>query len=341
MLNNARLLLEFWDEAITADIYLRNRTNTGPIIDGKTTSPEGAWTGVTPSIDHIRVRGSKCYSYINPKTIPIGQRHDKFVNTGKIGVFVGYTGTTKQLRVYSPELGYTFRSSKVLVDEKVKGGSIDPQLRNCVSGPQGILNLIPDHKPRGRPRKEITEITQSAPISPAPALPQDESILQVATPVFIPIPDVPQFTQNDTLGKDNIANLENTPSLEVLVSPNHSGKLETQSELPSILVPIVTKPQDPSELDNLEPEEAVSNQLESLSPQQEDAPRYFTRSVEFRIVCIKHRPVICGSRLRYGQCGIRIASNGADGMKGITAWEETVVFIIILFLCFSTPFSLY
>jgi hypothetical protein len=36
-----------------------------------------------------------------------------------------------------------------------------------------------------------------------------------------------------------------------------------------------------------------------------------------------------------------MASNGADGMKGVTAWEETVAFIIILFLCFSTPFSLY
>jgi hypothetical protein len=55
MLNDAGLPLEFWDEAVTADIYWRNPTNTGPIIDRKTTSPEGAWTRVTPSINHIRV----------------------------------------------------------------------------------------------------------------------------------------------------------------------------------------------------------------------------------------------------------------------------------------------
>ncbi|RFU24803.1 hypothetical protein B7463_g11531, partial [Scytalidium lignicola] len=56
MLKEADLPLEFWDEAIEADVYLRNRTDTGPVINGKTVSPEEAWTGVTPSIDHIRFK---------------------------------------------------------------------------------------------------------------------------------------------------------------------------------------------------------------------------------------------------------------------------------------------
>jgi hypothetical protein len=86
ILNNAWLPLEFWDEAVTADIYLRNRTNTGPIVNGKTTSPEEAWIGVTLSIDHIRVWRSKSYSYINPKTIPISKYHDKLVNIGSVGI---------------------------------------------------------------------------------------------------------------------------------------------------------------------------------------------------------------------------------------------------------------
>jgi hypothetical protein len=53
MLNDPGLPLEFWDEAVSADIYLRNRTNTGPIIDGKTASPDGDWTGVSRSIDQM------------------------------------------------------------------------------------------------------------------------------------------------------------------------------------------------------------------------------------------------------------------------------------------------
>jgi hypothetical protein len=76
------------------------------------------------------VRGSKGYSYTNPKTIPGGQHHDKLVNPRRIGDFVGYTTKTKQLRGYSSELGYTFRSSKVLIDEKVTRGSIDLQHKN-------------------------------------------------------------------------------------------------------------------------------------------------------------------------------------------------------------------
>jgi hypothetical protein len=134
MVYDAGMLLEFWDEDVIADIYLRNRTNTRPIIDGQTTSPEGVWTRVTLSIDHIRVWGSKYYSDINPKTIPGGQRHEKLMNTGRIGVFVGYTMITKQLRVYSPQPGYTIRSSKVLVDEKVKEVQLISSLETAYLG---------------------------------------------------------------------------------------------------------------------------------------------------------------------------------------------------------------
>ena len=62
MLKDAGLPIEFWDEAVEADAYVRNRTATGPIIDGNQVSPEEAFTGKKPSIDHIRVWGSKCYS---------------------------------------------------------------------------------------------------------------------------------------------------------------------------------------------------------------------------------------------------------------------------------------
>jgi hypothetical protein len=48
MFNDTSLPLDFWDEPGIGDVYLRNRTNTGPIIDGKIISPEGAWTRVTP-----------------------------------------------------------------------------------------------------------------------------------------------------------------------------------------------------------------------------------------------------------------------------------------------------
>jgi hypothetical protein len=42
MLKEAHLPMEFWDEAVEADAYMRNRTATGPVINGMTVSPEEA-----------------------------------------------------------------------------------------------------------------------------------------------------------------------------------------------------------------------------------------------------------------------------------------------------------
>jgi hypothetical protein len=65
--------------------------------------------------------------------------------------------------------------------------------------------------------------------------------LEVITPAFIPIPDIPQVTQNDTNDQDNIANQECTASLTALVFLNHSRELQTKPELPSPPVPIIKK----------------------------------------------------------------------------------------------------
>jgi hypothetical protein len=64
--------------------------------------------------------------------------------------------TTKHFKVYCPELGYTQRFSRVVVDENIKGGSINLRLRGETgpSGTSGTTNVQPDRLPRGRPKKE-------------------------------------------------------------------------------------------------------------------------------------------------------------------------------------------
>jgi hypothetical protein len=237
------------------------------------------------------VWGSKCYSYINPKTIPAGQRHDKLVNTRRIRVFVGYTSATKQLWVYFPELGYTFTSSKVLIDENVNGGSIDLQLRNCISGPQGTLNVMPDRKQPGRPRKEIAGITPSALAPSIPALLDVKSTSQIVTPAFIPPPDVPKLNQNDMNNEDNTVNCEDIASPNVPTYPTQNKTSETKIKSllspvlsPSLPVLIVEEEQDFSGDDGAKPQAAISEQPPSLLPLQQDAPRYFTRSKRKRSI---------------------------------------------------------
>lgn len=60
MLKDAKLPIEFWDQAVEAATYLRNRTNSGPHIDGERFGPYEALFGTKPFIDHIRVFGCKC-----------------------------------------------------------------------------------------------------------------------------------------------------------------------------------------------------------------------------------------------------------------------------------------
>jgi hypothetical protein len=55
MLKEADLPLEFWDEAVEHDTYIRNLIDTGPVIDSSIISPHEAYTGTTPVIDYIKV----------------------------------------------------------------------------------------------------------------------------------------------------------------------------------------------------------------------------------------------------------------------------------------------
>lgn len=185
MLKDAKMPIEFWDEAVKADTYLRNRTATGPIINEKQTCPEEAYSGEKPSIDHIRVWGSKCYSYVNPTSLPAGWRHDKLVDRGRVAVFVGYCDeTTKQYRVYAPDLGYTIRASVVTIDEEEKGGSVDLKLRTSGINPvtihpqqsQGTPNDLPDRRPRGRPR--MTDGSHARPSTESTEIPLQEAPMQ-------------------------------------------------------------------------------------------------------------------------------------------------------------------
>jgi hypothetical protein len=77
MLKEAGLPLEFWDKAVEHDAYIRNCTNIGPDSNGINRSPTEAFTGTLPDTEMCKIWGSKCYSYINPKTILNGQHHDK------------------------------------------------------------------------------------------------------------------------------------------------------------------------------------------------------------------------------------------------------------------------
>jgi len=77
MIKDAKLPIEFWAEAAKTNAYLRNRTATGPSVNGNLMTSEKAFTGIKPSINHIRVWGCKYYSHVDRFSLTEGYRQAK------------------------------------------------------------------------------------------------------------------------------------------------------------------------------------------------------------------------------------------------------------------------
>ena len=150
MIKEAGLPIEFWPEAAMTDAYIRNRVGTGPVLKDEKTTPMEAFEGVKPSIDHIRTWGCVCYSPVDPKSLPIGTRKDKFMDRGRRCVFMGYVEETeKQYWMWSPDLRRVIKHHKVKFSENEKWGSEELNL------PFQTANELPIRRPAGRPRKVL------------------------------------------------------------------------------------------------------------------------------------------------------------------------------------------
>lgn len=95
MLSDAKLPARFWADAVKTACYLRNRTPIGP--DGKT--PEEAYSGKRPSIEHLRAWGCVAYAHLAP--INRG-RNDKMHPVAIRTCLIGYMPTSRQYRLYDP-----------------------------------------------------------------------------------------------------------------------------------------------------------------------------------------------------------------------------------------------
>jgi hypothetical protein len=78
---------------------------------------------------YIRVFGYKYYSYINPKLLPAKEKKDKLVLQKYIYIFIEYIDkTTKQYKVYIPDLQTTVRTSIIDFEEETKSRTVNLNL---------------------------------------------------------------------------------------------------------------------------------------------------------------------------------------------------------------------
>ena len=109
MLYAREMNLEYWAEAVSTAVYLKNRNPTKALKD---TTPEQEWSGEKPSVAHLRSFGCKAYAHI-----PV-QRRSKLDSKTLECVFTGYCTDTKGYRLFDIVKRQVIVSRDVIFDER-------------------------------------------------------------------------------------------------------------------------------------------------------------------------------------------------------------------------------
>jgi hypothetical protein len=83
-----------WGEAAMTAIYVQNRSPRRILKD---MTPEEAFSGKKPNVENLRIFGCQVYSHI-PK-----YKRNKLEPSGKKGIFVGYSDSSKAYTIYIPD----------------------------------------------------------------------------------------------------------------------------------------------------------------------------------------------------------------------------------------------
>jgi hypothetical protein len=156
ILVETKLPIEFWNKTTKADIYLQNRLPRKKSLQSKTYIffPEKVFTGRKRQITtrYIRVFGCKYYSYIDPKLLLAERKKNKLVLQKYIYIFIGYINkTTKQYKVYIPDLQVIVRTSIVDFEKETKSRTVDLNLSRKYL--QSTPNVFTVYKPIERPKQ--------------------------------------------------------------------------------------------------------------------------------------------------------------------------------------------
>jgi hypothetical protein len=118
MLSGTGLPTALWGEAAQTANYIRNRLPRR--YGDRIATPEEMWTEKKTYLGHLRVFGCVVYTHVAK------ERRGKLDETAKRGIFVGYTPTTRQYRIFDPQRKIIELHTSVRFDESRKGGDLIP-----------------------------------------------------------------------------------------------------------------------------------------------------------------------------------------------------------------------
>lgn len=108
MLHDQRLPFHLWAEACNTAVYVQNRCPHRVL--GMST-PEEAFTGKKPDVSHFKIFGSSVYVHVNKDV------RKKLEPTVEVRIFVGYTETPHNYRVYFLNSKMTIMRRDIKFDE--------------------------------------------------------------------------------------------------------------------------------------------------------------------------------------------------------------------------------
>jgi hypothetical protein len=91
MMFDQDLTNSLWEKATSTAVYIQNRC---PHATFKDKTPEEVFLGIKPEVGHLRIFGCPVYIHV-PK-----EKRTKMEPSGKKGVFVGYSESSKAYRIY-------------------------------------------------------------------------------------------------------------------------------------------------------------------------------------------------------------------------------------------------
>jgi transposase InsO family protein len=91
LLNDQDISMFLWGEASMTSIYIQNKI---PHHILKDMTPEEAFSGKKPNIENLRIFGCPVYSHISK------DKRNKLEPSGKKGILVGYSDSSKAYRIY-------------------------------------------------------------------------------------------------------------------------------------------------------------------------------------------------------------------------------------------------
>ena len=156
MLHDQGLPIHLWVEACNIAVYVQNRC-PHRVLGMKT--PEEEFSGKKPDISHLNIFGSPVYIHVTKDA------RKKLESNAEVGIFLGYTETPHNYRVYFPD------SRKIVVrwnikfhEEKAMKLSLERELH--LHADEELL--VPNDEPQDvdQPQEEVhgvEETTHAAP----------------------------------------------------------------------------------------------------------------------------------------------------------------------------------